>query len=171
MHNVWVEGRRMLRSHINQLRSRTSADSKSPSGTSPPKANKQQLPLDILLHAWDLHQPSQHQPSRPSPLPSTSSAPSTLAAPSDQSTPLQVPAATPSLVWISPAPTESPEPSSSVSASTSPSRVPMSSATSSVPSTSAEFMSATETETAGPLPRRSSRQRRPPIRFDPYQLY
>ncbi|XP_062708139.1 uncharacterized protein K02A2.6-like [Aedes albopictus] len=172
MFNVWVEDRRMLRSHINQLRSRAGADNTPNPSTIPSKAGKHQLPLDILLQACNLHQPShahsvRHSPSRSPSLtlaPSVPVAqmPSTLAAPSEHSTPLQATPAQPSLVWVSPATTETRE-SSSVSASTS--RFP-SSATS-----SAEFMSATETETAGPLPRRSSRQRRPPIRFDPYQLY
>ncbi|XP_062704509.1 uncharacterized protein K02A2.6-like [Aedes albopictus] len=58
MFNVWVEDRRMLRSHINQLRSRAGADNTPRPSTIPSKAGKHQLPLDILLQECNLHQPS-----------------------------------------------------------------------------------------------------------------
>lgn len=174
MFNAWVEDRRMIRSHINQLRSRTNADSKSTSGSIPSKADKQQLPLDILLRAWNLHKPSQPQPPGPStsPRPSPPAAPvaqtpSTPATPAEHSTPQQIlpsTPASPSLVWVTPESTTDHRESSSIT-STSTSVVPSSSATSPVPPTT------TETETAVQVPRRSSRLRRPPIRFDPYQLY
>ncbi|XP_062537880.1 uncharacterized protein K02A2.6-like [Armigeres subalbatus] len=155
MFNVWVEDRRMLRSHINQLRNRTSAGRVATSGTTPSRTSNQQLPLDILLQAWNLHQPSQPQPSCPSALPTPSAPvaqmPSSLAAPFDQSTPLQATSVQPSEV------TGFREPSTSTSRFTSPFE------SSSVPSST--------TETAVQVPRRSLRNRRPPIRFDPFQLY
>ncbi|XP_062708834.1 uncharacterized protein K02A2.6-like [Aedes albopictus] len=162
------QGARSFRKHINQLRCRAGAYNTPKPSTIPFKAGKHQLPLDILLQACNLHQPShaqsaRHSPSRSPSLPTLAPSvpmaqmPSTLAAPSVHSTPLQATPAQPSLVWVSPTTTET-RGSSSVSASTS--RFPSSSAT-----------SFAETETAGSLPRRSSRQRRPPIRFDPYQLY
>ncbi|XP_065094663.1 uncharacterized protein K02A2.6-like [Ochlerotatus camptorhynchus] len=140
MFNVWVEDRRMIRSHINQLRSRTNADSKSTFGSIPSKTDKQQLPLDILLRAWNLHKPTQPQlpgPStspRPSPSP-VAQTPSTLETPAEHSTLQQVLSSTPaspSLVWVTP------ESTTDLGQPSSTSVVPSSSTTSPVPLTSAE---------------------------------
>ncbi|XP_065093530.1 platelet glycoprotein Ib alpha chain-like [Ochlerotatus camptorhynchus] len=171
MFNVWVEDSRMIRSHINQLRSRTNANSKSTSGSIPSKTDKQQLALDILLRAWNLHKPTQPQPPGPStsPRPSPSpvaQTPSTLETSAEHSTPQQVLTSTPaspSLVWVTPESTTSSTTDLGQPLPTT--VVPSSSTTSPVPLTLAE------TETAFQVPRRSSRLRRPPIRFDPYQLY
>ncbi|XP_055589897.1 uncharacterized protein LOC129742077 [Uranotaenia lowii] len=50
MYNVWVNDRKLIRSHINQLRQRFPAHEKS--GPSPTKDTH--LPLSILLDEWDL---------------------------------------------------------------------------------------------------------------------
>lgn len=52
MYTVWVEDRRLIRSHVNQLRSRADWDP----GTD--GAAKPKLPLDILLESWNLPEPS-----------------------------------------------------------------------------------------------------------------
>ncbi|XP_058822868.1 uncharacterized protein K02A2.6-like [Topomyia yanbarensis] len=52
MYNIWVEDRRMLRSHINQLRSRTVTGSTT--NTVGQQTRYAQLPLDILLDVWKL---------------------------------------------------------------------------------------------------------------------
>lgn len=115
MFNVWVEDRRMIRSHINQLRSRTNTDNPSTSGSIPSKADNQQLPLDILLRSWNLHKPSQLLSLPTLPRPSMPVAPvaqtsPTIATPTVHSTPPQVlpsTPASPSLVWVTPQTTTS----------------------------------------------------------------
>ncbi|XP_055543121.1 uncharacterized protein K02A2.6-like [Wyeomyia smithii] len=66
MYNVWVDNRRLLRSHINQLRKRIDCDSAATS------LNKQvTLPLDVLLDAWNLplSSASVQRPLAPKPVP------------------------------------------------------------------------------------------------------
>ncbi|XP_055623717.1 uncharacterized protein K02A2.6-like [Toxorhynchites rutilus septentrionalis] len=144
MYNVWVEDRRMLRSHINQLRSRLAAGAIPKQPTVHATLNQHSLPLDILLDAWDL--PSQSPgPSSPEPV---SSAERTMVG------------SGPTLATSTPRHEVSafvPSSASSLSTTTTP--------------TSTEFESAVEVELAVDIPRRSSRLRRPPVRFDPYHLY
>lgn len=168
MFNVWVEDKRMVRSHLNQLRTRTTSSKSSTDSVKPsPK-----LPLDILLKAWNLSKPRQTSSAIATPprLPPTmpvarvEPSPPGIGEPSQRSTPLQ-PAAVPEAparVWVSPEASTSSS-SSSGSTSTSNPRSGMSS--------SSEFLSANENHTAVQVPRRSSRPRRPLIRFDSYQLY
>lgn len=153
MYNVWIDDRRMLRSHINQLRSRHAADTTPKPSIGQATSNQHLLPLDILLGAWNL-------PSQPGGTP----------------TPSLVPSASLSSPTL--APVSSPEPtllgSTPARASSTPRHeVPAvpSTSSSSTTSTSPEFESAIEVEPVVDLPRRSSRTRRPPIRFDPYHLY
>ncbi|XP_055614957.1 uncharacterized protein K02A2.6-like [Toxorhynchites rutilus septentrionalis] len=95
MFNVWIESSRMIRSHINQLRSRTESGAKT-SSSMVSKVDTCQLPLDILLRAWNLHKPSQSQSTGPStppvPLPQAALVASTLSmltTPAEHSTPLK----------------------------------------------------------------------------------
>ncbi|XP_055633534.1 uncharacterized protein K02A2.6-like [Toxorhynchites rutilus septentrionalis] len=138
MYNVWVEDRRMLRSHINQLRSRLAAGAIPKQPTVHATLNQHSLPLDILLDAWDL--PSQSPgPSSPEPV---SSAERTMV---DSG---------PTLATSTPRHEVSafvPSSASSSSTTTTP--------------TSTEFESAVEVELAVDIPRRSSRLRRPPVRL------
>ncbi|XP_058448803.1 uncharacterized protein K02A2.6-like [Malaya genurostris] len=53
MYNVLVD-RRVLRSHINQLRCRTETVSPSTGSLSSASSSTKLLPLDVLLGAWDL---------------------------------------------------------------------------------------------------------------------
>ncbi|XP_053691563.1 uncharacterized protein K02A2.6-like [Sabethes cyaneus] len=53
MFNVWIQDRRLIRSHLNQLRSRLSSSAVRDQEAKQPSANKS-LPLDILLDAWGL---------------------------------------------------------------------------------------------------------------------
>ncbi|XP_055523193.1 uncharacterized protein K02A2.6-like [Wyeomyia smithii] len=150
MCNVWIEGRRMIRSHFNQMRHRRSSEAISAGSI------QNKLPLDILLESCNVSSPdcSAVQPSVvPAPSPVASEASTLNAPPSHQSTPLQQ-VHQPGKVWRSPM-SDSRESSSS---SQSPS------------STSPEFLSA-DSDPAVPLPRRSSRVRRQPQRFDAYQLH
>ncbi|XP_055614966.1 uncharacterized protein K02A2.6-like [Toxorhynchites rutilus septentrionalis] len=162
MFNVWIESS----SHINQLRSRTESGAKT-SSSMPSKVDTCQLSLDILQRAWNLHKPSQTQSTGPStppvPLPST---PFMLTTPAEHSTSLKSLPSTPtspSLVWVTPESTTDSQPSSTKP--TSKSVVPLS------PATTALSSRPTEVETAVQVYRRSSRLRKPPIKFDPYQLY
>nr|XP_029718861.1 uncharacterized protein LOC115261394 [Aedes albopictus] len=149
MYNVWVENRRMLRSHINQLRSRMATDTTPMQSAGQVTSRQHSLPLDILLGAWNL---SSHSPSTP-----TSAAP---------------PIAPRSVSVSSPEPT--PIGSEPACASSMPRHelpaVP-STSSSSPTSTSTDFESAIKVEPMVELPRRSSRTRRPPVRFDSNQLY
>ncbi|XP_062700352.1 uncharacterized protein K02A2.6-like [Aedes albopictus] len=153
MYNVWVEDHRMLRSHINQLRSRQAAGTTPKQPVRQAASSQHSLPLDILLGAWNL----------PSRLPGTP-------------TPSLVPSASASSPTLGPV--SSPEPTllgspparaSSTPRHEAPATPSMSS--SGTTSTSTEFESAVEVEPVVDLPRRSSRTRRPPVRFDPYHLY
>ncbi|XP_062698942.1 uncharacterized protein K02A2.6-like [Aedes albopictus] len=149
MYNVWVENRRMLRSHINQLRSRMATDSTPKQSAGQVTSRQHSLPLDILLGAWNL--PS-HSPSTP-----------TSAAPPIAPRSVSVSSPEPTLIGSEPACASS-TPRHELPA------VPSTSSSSPTP-TSTDFESAIEVEPMVELPRRSSRTRRPPVRFDPYQLY
>ncbi|XP_062540738.1 uncharacterized protein K02A2.6-like [Armigeres subalbatus] len=162
MFNVWVEDKRMVHAHLNQLRTRSNCNNSST------KLGKRDvnLPLDILLSAWNLSEPIYcSNPVTTPPLPSlsklnaTSISSSTMPGfSSEHSTQLQPASVSePAQVWVSPEASSSKPTSSSMP--------------SSVTSSSAEFLSANEQTTAVQVPRRSSRARRPPVRFDPYQLY
>ncbi|XP_055590830.1 uncharacterized protein K02A2.6-like [Uranotaenia lowii] len=146
MFNVRLENGKLVRSHLNQLRNRT------PSGpTNSPKPS--QLPLTILLDAWNLPEPSTRaSTSAQSSPPSTAHGRSASQPTSTPNTVVREPRQSPDIPPMSPLP--------STSSTTSPSSS----------SDTVEFQSAIE-QTAVHLPRRSSRTRRPPIRFDPYQLY
>lgn len=163
MFNIWAENKRMIRSHLNQLRFRTT-DGQRGLGVQGAKPSTK-LPLDILLKECILQRPSTASKNTASPASSPQSAPNTssLGVPSEQSTPIQSPQATAEATnW------ESPRSPSFRSATASPAAVP----STSKPVSSPEFLSASENEPAVPFkPRRSSRHRRVPIRFDPYQLF
>ncbi|XP_062700183.1 uncharacterized protein K02A2.6-like [Aedes albopictus] len=131
MYNIWLNDRRMIRSHINQLRARTGTIAKSPS-------SKQQLPINILLNEWKL---------------STASTPIVRASTSPPLGNVE-PTSPTSIVGQ---PVASPASSSSSSTSTS--------------SSSADFRSANDSSPAVRLPRRSSRNRRPPQWFQAYRRY
>ncbi|XP_062537764.1 uncharacterized protein K02A2.6-like [Armigeres subalbatus] len=138
MYTIWVEGQRMIRSHVNQLRTRGGTQQGSRS------LQSSALPLNVLLDAWNI----------PRPTPTVSAQPSSLLASDDFSNQLE------SSVDFQPL-----LPTSSSSSSTSQS-------SSSISASSAEFVSAdSEPITPVQLPRRSSRNRRPPQWFDPYHLY
>lgn len=55
MYNVWTEKRNLVRSHVNQLRPRTSTDFECTSESIKPR---NPLPLDVLLSAWNFKEPS-----------------------------------------------------------------------------------------------------------------
>ncbi|XP_055644013.1 uncharacterized protein K02A2.6-like [Toxorhynchites rutilus septentrionalis] len=68
MYNVWLEGDRLQRSHINQLRGRTVPDSVPDQLANPGSNCDSKLPLDVLLEAWNLPEPgSTTQGSFPTP--------------------------------------------------------------------------------------------------------
>lgn len=157
MYNVWIEDQRMQRLHINQLRSRTLTDSVPSQSANPVSSCEQKLPLDVLLQAWNLPEPGHTSlpgPATPISEPASSSSSGTLQA----STPQQA-SSTPRLDQPQ-YPVLSPL-SSIQSPSTSTSKS----------SASTEFESAVEAEPVITAPRRSSRNRRPPMWFDPYHLY
>ncbi|XP_062699819.1 uncharacterized protein K02A2.6-like [Aedes albopictus] len=149
MYNVWVENRRMLRSHINQLRSRMATDTTPKQSAGQVTSRQHSLPLDILLGAWNL---PNHSPSTP-----------TSATPPIAPRSVSVSSPEPTLIGSEPA----------CASSTPRHELPVvpSTSSSSPTSTSTDFESAIEVEPMVELPRRSSRTRRPPVRFDPYQLY
>lgn len=156
-YNVWVEDRKLVHSHINQLRSRTE-DSSARDPHEEVVKSQRPLPLHILLDAVNLSQPVEATPEC-----------STLISP--RATPVPV------------TPASSSQPASAtlddtvVRASSTPKQnLPLESATSSLPSptsstTSTEFESAVEADPVDTLPRRSSRVRRAPQWFDPYHLF
>ncbi|XP_065083396.1 uncharacterized protein K02A2.6-like [Ochlerotatus camptorhynchus] len=146
MYTVWVEDRRMVRAHVNQLRSRggTPVSNRTSQSSAPP--------LDVLLDAWSIPRTTL-VPAAPSPLPGPLTSPDlpNPQAPNAESTPLP--------------------PVSSLSSSLATSSSSSSSSTS-TSAASPEFASA-DSGPATPvqLPRRSSRIRRPPQWFDPYHHY
>ncbi|XP_055543397.1 uncharacterized protein K02A2.6-like [Wyeomyia smithii] len=126
MYNIWVDNRRLIRSHINQLRQRAETAT---------KVQKQGIPLNILLDEWNLPVPAS-QVTELSEAEELEPSMSTLVAPS------------PSTPTIRPA-----------------------TVTSSSSSASTAFESAVESSPTVQLPRRSSRTRRLPQRFQAYQRY
>lgn len=134
MYNVWVDNRKMIRSHINQLRSRTMART-----TTNKQVNRSSLPLSVLLDEWAL--------SKSTSIPNNTTAETTGDALETNSQKILQPHKLPSL---------------SVTGSTSPG---------STSSTSTDFQSAAESSPAVQIPRRSSRNRRPPQRFQSYHRY
>nr|XP_029709493.1 uncharacterized protein LOC115255503 [Aedes albopictus] len=142
MYTVWVEDQRMVRAHVNQMRSR--------GGTTPGSSRPQSaLSLDVLLDAWSIPRTARSIPRTAPPVPTPSLFPTDPANSSREFPPLQ------------------PVPSASLSVSMSSSTSSMSAT-----STSPEFASAdSEPVTPVQLPRRSSRAQRPPQWFDPYHLY
>ncbi|XP_065085347.1 uncharacterized protein K02A2.6-like [Ochlerotatus camptorhynchus] len=126
MYNVLTDSRRLVRSHLNQLRSRTSVCSNQGPGSSQSSKHKQ-LPLQALFDTWN---------------PATTTASDIIRTPT-----------------LSPPATSTDMSSSSSSSST----------------TSSSFESAAaSTPTVQPkvqLPRRSSRLRRPPQRFNLYHRF
>ncbi|XP_053685884.1 uncharacterized protein LOC128735423 [Sabethes cyaneus] len=129
MYNIWMDNRKLVRSHINQLRQRDA-----PRTTTKAQA-KQGLPLSILLDEWKLSMPA---------------------------------SATPQAVRLSE--TEVLEQSRSTIVPTSPA-ASASGLSTSASSPSTAFESAADSSPAVQLPRRSSRIRRPPRRFQPYLRY
>nr|XP_029723047.1 uncharacterized protein LOC115263809 [Aedes albopictus] len=153
MYNVWVEDHRMLRSHINQLRSRQAA------GTTP----KQPCQAGRLQPAFVA---AQHPVGcLESPKPTIRHA-DTVACPERLCIVTYVgPVSSPEPTLLGSPPARA----SSTPRHEAPATPSMSS--SGTTSTSTEFESAVEVEPVVDLPRRSSRTRRPPVRFDPYHLY
>lgn len=159
MYNVWVEERRLLRTHINQMRSRSDLW---PALDRAPRNSCDQLPLDVLLDAWSLLK--QQELALPSP--SSASAPSS-------STLADTPVEEPHCRWSpsrrassTPRREPSPEPEREASSQASP-ELSSSSSTTLTPFNS----SGATSESVVPQPRRSSRTRRAPQWFDPYHLY
>ncbi|XP_058826955.1 uncharacterized protein K02A2.6-like [Topomyia yanbarensis] len=156
MYNAWVEERRMLRSHINQMRSRAGL---TPTVGQYPRQTSNPLPLDVLLEAWNLPQSPQVQPSSPSVSGSTTPTQMSL----DKSTLWEPSIRASATPWRGSPPESESSSSSSLEASTSSSS-----------STFAPFNiigSTSKAESEVGLPRRSSRTRRAPQWFDPYHLY
>nr|XP_019531013.2 uncharacterized protein LOC109402759 [Aedes albopictus] len=156
MYNVWAENRRLVRSHINQMKDRNEPDHR----TKAQAGNHAKLPINILLDAWNLSMP--RSPTIPShPLP-----------PVGQTNPQTLASSTPNTnIRVS---VQSPEMLSSLSAissasSSSSAQVSASRAGSVTP----DFQSAIEPQqvSEAPAPRRSSRPRRAPQRFQPYFRY
>ncbi|XP_053698915.1 uncharacterized protein K02A2.6-like [Sabethes cyaneus] len=160
MYNVWIENHRMLRSHINQLRSRTVTDSVPSQSANPVSSCKQKLALDVLLEGWNLPEPG---------LASLASLP-------DPAAPVSEPAATQSSGTLQTSTPQqavsSPRPDQPQNPVLSPlSSIQSPSTSTSTSSASTEFESAVEADPVERVPRRSSRNRRPPKWFDPYHLY
>lgn len=149
MYTVWVSDRRLIRSHVNQLRDRGVSSSSDP-------AHQRKLPLDVLLDSWDLPRPT-----TPVGSPSRSGVPTPQLTPISSSSSLaDSPDLTATNMQASASRTSTPVPSTSSSSTSS-------------SAASGDFASAG----SGPStpipeqPRRSSRTRRPPQWFDPYHLY
>ncbi|XP_055527133.1 uncharacterized protein K02A2.6-like [Wyeomyia smithii] len=126
MYNIWVDNRRLIRSHINQLRQRAETAT---------KVQKQGIPLNILLDEWN-------QP---------------------------VPAS--QVAELSEAEELEPSMSTLVAPSPSTPTIRLATVTSSSSSASTAFESAVDSSPTVQLPRRSSRTRRLPQRFQAYQRY
>ncbi|XP_062538985.1 uncharacterized protein K02A2.6-like [Armigeres subalbatus] len=139
MYTVWVEDRRLIRAHVNQLSGR----SNTAEGVENRERVRSQLPLEILLDSCDLPKHSL------APVPNQLSTP-----PSSSFTQLKY-AADRNM-------------SSNPNMSTTNSSLSSSSSGASPDFASACSGPATPTQV---LPRRSSRNRRPPRWFDPYRLY
>ncbi|XP_058465077.1 uncharacterized protein K02A2.6-like [Malaya genurostris] len=153
MYNVLVD-RRVLRSHINQLRCRTGTVSPNTGSLLSASSSTKLLPLDVLLDAWDLPKLSDSTSAV-----SSVGSPQSLVTHSSQSPTLQPMTPT----RLSSTPTSVPLPQLVAS--------PSSSSLSSSTAASTEFESATEADLVETLPRRSTRTRSRPQWFDPYHLY
>ncbi|XP_055642439.1 uncharacterized protein K02A2.6-like [Toxorhynchites rutilus septentrionalis] len=157
MYNVWVEHRNMLRSHLIQLRSRTVDPLSTKRSDSLPE---QSLPLNVLLEAWNMKEPAKPTPeSTVLQHVSTQHSSSATGLLSSDRTLQNIPAGRVSSTPrhdMSPPLESSPAPLSSPSTSSTESN---------------DYESAIEAQPMVPLPRRSSRIRRPPQWFDPYHLY
>ncbi|XP_055604189.1 uncharacterized protein K02A2.6-like [Uranotaenia lowii] len=157
MYNVWIDGRQVVRSHIIQLISRTEQE--------PEIATKTNLPLSILLDAWNLpRSPTTNEfPTQSSPVSTQnqqslpSSTPKTLV--DVHKSGLESSAGLPSPIQASSLTPPSPETVSGP--------IPQPSETS---TSISRFQSAIEEQSAVQMPRRSSRTRRVPRRFDSYRL-
>ncbi|XP_039449423.1 uncharacterized protein K02A2.6-like [Culex pipiens pallens] len=172
MYNVHVGNQRVIRSHINQLRSR-SESGPAASLRAKPKA----LPLDVLLGEWKLTQPSlvpELPPLSPMQLTPCPSSPELADPPETQtsasSTPRPSTPESPDQVETPPCASSTPRPGSLPPQESG--ATPSSSAASSLSSSSSSSTSEpTIVPQLVPELRRSDRNRRPPVRFDYYQLY
>ncbi|XP_062550299.1 uncharacterized protein K02A2.6-like [Armigeres subalbatus] len=135
MYNVWADNRRLVRSHVNQLRSRSSSNADSIPETS--KSRNTTLPLDVLLSSWDLQEPN--KPAIPTPATRSKS--------------------------FGTIPTLSPQPESTSAMAV------INNQSSSTISASSNIQSATSSTQVVQEPRRSSRTRRMPARFDVYRQF
>lgn len=135
MYNVWTDGRRLMRSHVNQLRSRSSTAEVS----KPAKPNT--LPLDVLLEEWGFQEPRQPIASPVNESPANSSKSSSAS---------KLPSLSPSVEETSP-----------------PAVLP------NLPrqATSTDIGSTLTSPPVVQQPRRSSRTRRMPARFNVYHRY
>nr|XP_029728022.1 uncharacterized protein LOC115266195 [Aedes albopictus] len=129
MYNIWINDRKLIQSHVNQLKSR---------GTTTLRINKKHiLQLQILLSECNLAKPSTiRNPAQTTPSPK-----------SLRDLPTRVPSS---------------ESTSSFSEASS---------SSSTTTSSGVFQSAVESSPAIQVPRRSSRIRRPPQRFNAFRRY
>lgn len=152
MYNVLGDGDRLVRSHINQIKNRATSSPGQAPGTSQP-AKQKQLPMDVLLDAWDLVTTA-----NASPPPTASPNQTTL---SEDFHGFDFPSLSPSLPEVRSSPDLSPASTSSSSSSTSTSSSSFESAVASTPTAQPPVQQ----------PRRSSRVRKPPVRFNPYLRY
>ncbi|XP_055604442.1 uncharacterized protein K02A2.6-like [Uranotaenia lowii] len=155
MYNIWIEDSRMCRAHVNQMRSRSIIPDV------PVSSSNHILPLDILLKEHNLCLPSASPKTNSPSMICGSPNVSNPGAPSHHSTPVQTSHPEEKVV-------SSRNDASALSAS-----VPSSLSPPSITTTrnSSGFRTATENLSAVQQPRRSSRVRRAPQWFDPYQIY
>lgn len=140
LYNVWINDSKMIRSHINQLRSRISTVNHSKNPTQHPR-----LPLEILLQQCNLNNKQ------------TANQQLTQLSTSSSELSVQLPEQSSELTLVP------------IGSETSSSEVSLSDSS---PTTSGGFQSAVEsTPPVVQFPRRSSRARRPPERFNAYQRY
>nr|XP_029718007.1 uncharacterized protein LOC109431760 [Aedes albopictus] len=156
MYNVWAENRRLVRSHINQMKDRNEPDHR----TKAQAGNHAKLPINVLLDAWNLSMP--RSPTIPShPLPPEGQTNLQTLASSTPNTNVRVSVQSPEMLSsLSVISSSSSSSSAQVSASRAGSVTP-------------DFQSAIEPQqvSEAPAPRRSSRPRRAPQRFQPYFRY
>lgn len=158
-HNLWVEDRRMLRSHVNQMRS--------PAGQEPVPGRSvwhshNRLPVNVILNTWSLPKPRE--------LESFSSL-SSSSSPSANTMPMSTKEAISR--WASSArassrPRREPSPVRKPESSRSSGPEPRRSSSS---SSLSPFNTGTSSELEVPQSRRSSRIRRAPKWFDPYRMF
>lgn len=143
MYNVWADDRRLVRSHVNQLRGRsTSSPDRKLEASATVKTNT--LPLDVLLEEWGFQEPSQPIPSPSTPSPENSPKSSSAS---------KIPSLSPSVEEIS-----RPEVLPNLS-------------TQSSSTVSSNIGSALSSTPVVHQPRRSSRIRRMPARFNVYHRF